>query len=219
MRLLPSALALLLATALPLTAAPAAGQSCAPGDGAWVGLEAGAVHHDVAGGTGGLEWGVGAGIGSRLAAARVSVYRTELSGAPATPTTVRLAAHRSVLELGAWRLCATLHAAGSRFTTESDRGSVLAGGAGMGVARALVLAGIPVTPFLEGRGLGARSEATILDMDTEATGFSLGVEAGAAAALGRALIRVTGSLDGFAPGLGATPYPARALRLGLAYRF
>lgn len=175
--------------------------------------------YDVAGGSRGLEWGVVGGLVFGPTSLRAGYHRIHLEHAAATPHAVRVVAQRRLLDVGPLSVCAGLHAAGSRFDTGEDRGTVLAGGLGLGLSAPVTVGGTAVTSFLEGRGLGARSHATILGVSTEETGFSLGLEAGAAVAVGRARIRVAGALDGFAPGLGVTPYPAQAVRVTVAYLF
>jgi hypothetical protein len=214
-----SARASMVTVLLATVAAPLAGQPCAAAERRSIGLEAGAVSYEVAGGTSGLEWGVVGGLAFGFTSVRAGYHRSHLTDAAATPHAVRVVAQQRLLDVGPLSVCAGVHAAGSRFDTGEDRATVLAGGLGLAVSAPVVLGGTEVTSFLEGRGLGARSQATILGLTTEETGFSLGLEAGATAAVGRAWIRVSGALDGFAPGLGITPYPGRAMRVAVAYRF
>jgi hypothetical protein len=212
-------LALTLALAAALAPAGGAAQACDPAPGGWVGLEAGRVTYDVAGGLSGFEWGADAGIGTRTVTARLGYRRVELEGSEVTPHLVRLSLRRTIPVGGGWRICLSALGGGSRFSAEAGDGSVVAGGAGVGIAHGLIIDQVRVVPFLELRGLTARSTGTVLDLDTDASGLSLGAEGGATAYAGRLHIRVTGSLDGFAAGLGVTPYPASAVRVGRGYRF
>jgi hypothetical protein len=194
-------------------------QTCTLANGVWAGPEVGVVSHDIGPRVDGAEVGLSAGVGSRRTTAQINVNRTELSDATGSPTALRATMERHIVTVRSWSVCGTGHAAASRFVAGEDSGDVLAGGLGISLARPFVLGGAPLRAFVEGRGLGARSQATILDTPTESTGLSAGWEAGVSAALGPVRFRVAGSMDGFAPGLGATPYPARALRLGIVYRF
>lgn len=213
------ALLLALVLAAALAPAPTAAQTCGPAGGGWVGLEAGRVTYDVAGGITGYEWGADMGIGSRSLAARLGYRQVSLEESDVTPQVLRLSVGSTVPVGAGWRLCLAAHGGGSRVSGEAGDGTVVAGGAGLGVAHALVLDGVRMVPFVEARGLAAQSTGTVLGLATDAAGLSLGVEGGAVAHIGRLHIRATAALDGFAAGLGVTPYPASAIRLGLGYRF
>lgn len=213
--------ALLLGLALVLGLAPAAaaGQSCGAPAGAWAGLEAGRVGYDVAGGITGYEWGADAGIEGGAVTGQVGYRRVELDDGDVTPQLLRASLGYALPVPGRWQVCLAAHGGGSRFSGEWGEGTVLAGGGGLAVSRALVIDDILVVPFLEARGLTARSTGTALGVDTESSGLSLGVAGGAVGHVGRLHISASGSRDGFAGGLGVTPYPAWALRVGAGYRF
>jgi hypothetical protein len=213
------ALILGLAFFLALAPAAAAGQSCGPRTGAWTGLEAGRVGYDVAGGITGYEWGADMGVDGISVAWHVGYRRVELDDSDVTPQLLRASLRYALPREDRWRVCLAAHGGASRFSGESGEGTVLAGGGGLAVSRALLIGDVLVAPFLEARGLAARSTGTALDVDTDAGGMSLGVAGGAVAHVGRANISASGSRDGFAGGLGVTPYPAWALRLGVGYRF
>lgn len=213
--------ALILGLAFFLALAPAAGagQSCGAGTGAWAGLEAGRVGYDVAGGITGFEWGADAGIDGSPVAARVGYRRVDLDESDVTPQLLRGSLFYTLPMAGRWQICLTAHGGGSRFSGEWGEGTVLAGGGGLAIRRALLIDDVLVAPYLEARGLSARNTGTALDVDAEASGLSLGLAGGAVAQVGRVHIGASGSRDGFAGGLGVTPYPAWALRLGVGYRF
>jgi hypothetical protein len=205
--------------ALTVLPVPAAAEWCGqlrPGMAA--GLEAGGIRYSVADGVSGVEWGPELALGGSRIAGRMGYRQVVLRDVDVRTHVVRGSARvalGSVLGVG---LCATLHGGGTRFATGADHGTVVAGGAGAALTRAGA-DGAPVSPFFEVRGLAARSSGSILDIATDATGLSLGVEAGVHARLGRVQMRASGSVDGFAAGLGVTPYPERGLRVGLAYAF
>jgi hypothetical protein len=197
-----------------------AAQQCEPvPTGRGAGLEAGAVRYDVAGGLTGVEWGPDAVIAGARLTARAGYRRIDLRDGGPTPHVVRGTLRSALASVLGMPVCAAIHGGGSRFSGDGDEGTVLAGGAGAGTVRQVMLAGARVLPFLEVRGLAATSSGTILGVTIDGSGLSLGIEAGATARVGRVQVRGSGSLDGFAPALGVTPYPARALRFGLEYGF
>jgi hypothetical protein len=199
--------------------APVPARVCSGPAAPWLGLEVGAVGYEVTDRSRGLEWGVAGGLRAGATSFRAGYHRIHLTGASATPHAVRAMARRGLLDIGPATLCATVHGGGSHFVAGDDRATVLAGGVGLEASGTLMAGVVAVTPFVEARGLGARSQATILGVSDDATGFSLGVDGGAEAALGRARVRLAGSLEGLAPGLGITPYAGRAVRLTVAYLF
>jgi opacity protein-like surface antigen len=213
------ALLLVLVLAGLLAPASAAAQACGPGAGGWVGVEAGRVGYDVAGGITGYEWGADAGIGTRSLAARLGYRRLDLEDSGVTPHLLRASLRSALPVAGGWRLCLAAHGGGSVFAGDAGDGTVVGGGVGLGIGHDLSVGQVLVVPFVEARGLAARSTGTVLGLDTDATGLSLGVEGGAIAHAGRLHVQATASLDGFAAGLGVTPFPASAIRLGLGYRF
>lgn len=184
-----------------------------------VSLEAGTVGYDVAGGVSGLEWGLDGASTMGGVAVGLGYRRVSVSGATTSPSVVRASLRAPVGTMGGWTFCGIGHAGASRYVADAGSGSVIAGGVGLGIARRVMVRGTAVAAHVEGRGLGARGAGTVLDTDMAGTGWSLGFEAGARVPAGRLELGLTGSMDGFAPGLGVTPYPARALRLGVAYRF
>jgi hypothetical protein len=206
-----------LAVFLALLPAPAAAERCEGAPTGWgAGVEVAGVRHDVAGGVSGIEWGPDLVHAGGRVSARLGYRRVELDRR-VTPHVVRGSVSMGLGSLLGARLCATLHGGGTRFSADGDSGTVLAGGAGLAVVGRTRVGETPVFPFLEVRGLGARSAGTVLDMSAEGTGLSLGLEAGARARLGRVGLRAAASLDGFAGGLGVTPYPGRSLRFGADY--
>jgi hypothetical protein len=158
-------------------------------------------------------------MGTRSLAARLGYRQVFLEESDVTPHLLRLSIGSTIPVGGGWRLCLAAHGGGSRASGEAGDGTVVAGGAGLGVAHGIVMDGVRVVPFLEARGLAAQSTGTVLGLATDGSGLALGVEGGAVAHIGRLHLRATAALDGFAAGLGATPYPASAIRLGLVYRF
>jgi hypothetical protein len=215
---LPALLLALVLVAV-LAPAPAAAQACGSTGGGWVGIEGGRVTYDVAGGITGYEWGADVGIGTRSLAARLGYRQVSLEESDVTPQLLRLSVGSTIPVGGGWRLCLAAHGGGSRVSGDAGDGTVVAGGAGLGIAHGIMMDGIRVVPFLEARGLAAQGTGTVLGLETDGSGLSLGVEGGAVAHMGRLHIRATAALDGFAAGLGVTPYPASAIRLGLGYRF
>lgn len=213
----PLAVSTLLLVASP---GPTSAQSCTTASAGWsAGPVAGAVEYDVAEGLSGVDWGVEVGQGGDRLATRIGYGRVELSNGRVTPQVVRGSARGPVAEIRGVQLCVAVHGGGSRFASDDDHATTLAGGLGLGLAGRTVLGTTPVVPYLEVRGLGARTSGEVLDLSLEGTGWSVGAEAGAVAGFGRVELRVSGSLDGLAAGLGVTPYAARALRLGAAYIF
>jgi hypothetical protein len=206
-----------------VSAAPAAGQWCVgrPGSPAWVaGFEGGGVEYDLGSGVRGIEWGPElAHIRSRVAIA-VGYRRVELvdlTEAQVTPHFGRGSLSVRMGSIGGVAVCATAHGGGSRFEAAGDDGTVMVGGLGLALAGRTIFDETPLHPFVEVRGLAARSTAEVLGVAIDEAGYSVGVEAGITAYLGRAAVRLTGSLDGFAPGLGLTPYASRAIRLGIGF--
>jgi len=208
---------LTLVVALLLLAAPTAtmGQACAIPAGGLVSLAGAAVRYDVADRQTGVAWGGDVGISSRQVAFRGGYRRIEFDNG-VSPHVVRASLHGRLGVVDGWSHCIVAHGGASRFETDTDDGLVLAGGLGFATAYPIGRSGI--VPFMEVRGLAATASGTVLDMDMAADGLSIGVEAGLAAFMGRVQLRATGSLDGFSPALGVTPYPAQAIRLELGFR-
>ncbi|HSH44807.1 MAG TPA: hypothetical protein VK966_03070 [Longimicrobiales bacterium] len=59
----------------------------------------------------------------------------------------------------------------------------------------------------------------VLGVDIAESGGGLGGEVGVALVRGSAEVRLTASMDGLAAGLGAVPFPDRAVRASLGWRF
>lgn len=206
--LLPAAAAVAL-----LAPAAATAQAC----GIVPGLAAagGYVAYDV-GSTSGIAVGADVGVAADPVLFQVGYRRAVLEGDAAQPDIVRGVVAVPVADAGGMTTCVTAHAGGTRFSFEDDTGGVLAGGVGLTLT---TTESEPVQPFLTVRGLGASATGTVLGLDVDASGFSLGVEAGLVAALGPVALRVAGSLDGFDDGLGVTPYANQAVEVGLGIRF
>lgn len=218
--LLPLAILTAVAPTMAAGASPAAGQSCPPAfGGAGLALEAGAVGYDVADGISGVGWGVDGIMTPGRVSVELGYRRITLRQSTTSPDLLRGAVRAPVMRVGGWSVCGVVHAGGSRYVADAGRGSVLAGGLGLALARPITAWGTTVLPHAEVRGLGARASGTVLDIEMDGSGLSLGVEAGASVPVGRVVLRLAGSMDGFASGLGVTPYPARALRLAVGYRF
>jgi hypothetical protein len=196
------------------------GYGCAPVlGGIGLAMEASAIEYGVAGGVSGVAWGLDATMGSGRVSGQVGYQRITLRRTTTSPHALRASLRMPVAVVGGWSLCGVGHAGGTRWVADAGQGTVLAGGIGLSLYRAVAIGGATVVPFDEARGLGARGTGTALDVDMDATGLSFGVEAGASIPLGRLELRLTGSMDGFAAGLGVTPYPDRSLRVAMGYRF
>lgn len=203
--------------ALPALPAQVHAQQCGLGRG-HVAAAGGVSHYDVAGGTAATE--VGGDVGLRAAGVTLRAgYRRILpeTGA-ADPDAARLSVGVPVTTLAGVGLCAVGHAGGTRFAADGDEeATVVAGGVGLRIERPLAFG--RVLPFVEVRGLGASMSGRVLGLDVDASGLSLGAEAGVEAGLGAVLVRATVALDGFDGGLGITPYPTRLFALALGVRF
>lgn len=208
-------LALALALLLLVVPASTAGQGCAIPAGGLVSVEAGFVRYDVADRQTGVEWGGDVGLGSREVAFRAGYRRIEFDNGVA-PDVVRASLHGRLGVVDGWHHCIVAYGGASRFETDADDGLVLAGGVGFATAYPLGRTGI--VPFIEVRGLAARTTGTILDTDIEESGLSVGLEAGLSVYRGRVQLRAAGSMDGFSPALGVTPYPTQAIRLVMGFR-
>lgn len=203
----------LLATALLLAPAVGAAQSCGIVQG--VSASGGYASYKVAGGTSGVALGGDAALDVAPVAVQVGYRRILLDGDAADPDVFRAVVAYPATRFQGVELCAVAHGGLARFTFESDAGSVLAGGLGVTVSPA---AARRLQPYLSVRGLGARAAGTVLGLDIDASGLSVGVEAGITAIVGPAAIRVSGTMDGFDDGLGVTPYPGTAAELAVQLR-
>lgn len=178
----------------------------------------GIAAYEAAGGLRGAVVGVQAGAGTDGGSFQGS-YRT-LRLDREDPQMVRLAGTVPLLvPLGAVTLCVVGHGAVSRLAVSGEANTVLAAGGGLRLARPLAIAGVTAVSYGEVRALGARSGGRLLGVDMEARGLALGGEAGLRAVYGPVTVMATASLDGFAPGLGLTPYPSRAVELGIGVHF
>lgn len=204
-----------LATAFALlpTAAPGAAQTCGLQSG--ISAAAGYVSHRVADGTPGTAVGADVGVIGGPVAVRVGYRRMMLRGDAADPDVLRVHTRYPALEVDGVTLCADALAGVSRFVLDTDAGAVIAGGVGLTAAGTVG----PLRPYLSVRGLGAWATGTVLGVGLSATGLAVGVAGGVTAELGRLLVRMAGSRDGFDNGLGATPYPYTSVELSIGYRF
>lgn len=207
-------------------AAPAAGQDhCGDrGDAAGVRVSAiaGAVRYDLAGdrASDGVELGLEAGLRAGGFGIRGGLHHVLLGDAPANPTTARLRLTREVLRIAGVGLCGVALAGGSVVSSGSDNAVTVGGGIGITAAARLAAgSSLTVAPFLGARLLGASATGEVLGESFSVSGGSVGGEGGVAVASGRTHAALRLSMDGFDPALGATSYPALALRLSLGWRF
>lgn len=199
--------------------AGAAAQSCGlVPHGVAAGVTGGIAAYEAAGGLRGTVVGVRAGAGTDRGSFHGSYRRIRLDRED--PQMGRLAGTVPLpVPLGAVTLCAVGHGGVSRLTVSGEANTVLAAGVGLRLARPLAVSGVTAVPYGELRALGARSGGRLLGVEMEARGLALGGEAGVRAVYGPITVMATASLDGFAPGLGLTPYPSRAAELGIGVRF
>jgi hypothetical protein len=209
-----TALLLLGCATLLLAPAAAAAQACGivPG----VSAGGGYARYRVAGGTAGVAVGGDVALDISSVAAQVGYRRILLDGDAVDPDVIRAVVALPAARLEGVAVCGVVHGGLTRFTYESDSGAVLAAGLGVVVSPASASA---LRPYLSVRGLGARATGTALDLDVDASGLSVGVEAGVTALLGPAAVRFTGTVDGFDDGLGVTPYPNTSAELAVQLRF
>lgn len=215
----------LAAAALALAGAPldpAAAQGCGLTQGTGADLMLGVTTHNIRGGLSGPTLGAGASFAMPVGSGRVEFGRTFLDGPD--PDVARLAGALPLplpllLHPGDLTVCVVAHGGAARLSAEDVGTTVIAGGLGLRLAHPLAPARVPMLVYGEVRGLGARATGSILDVDVDETGLSLGVAAGVRSALGRVTISLTGSLDGFDAGLGLTPYPRSAVEMGLGILF
>jgi hypothetical protein len=197
---------------------PLRAQSCGLVAGTGVAAAVGLSSYDAAGGLAGPAVGADATMSAAPISLRLGYRRVLLDGPE--PDIGRAAAAVplpfSVLGLD---VCATGHAGAARLTTGADASTVLAGGLGLRLSRALSMAGIRGRPYAEVRGLGARSSGTIMAVDVTASGMAVGVEGGIMAAMGGFTVGLAASMDGFDEGLGLAPYPSASAELRVGIRF
>jgi hypothetical protein len=178
------------------------------------------VRYRAAGGLDGVE--LGADVGAHPGPfALTAGYRTlDLESGRTRPHVGRAAARVRLFRLEDWEACGALHGGGSHFSDGEDRATVMAGGAGIRLVHLPARSGRNmVAPFVEVRGLAASATGKILGLDTAGQGLSIGGEAGLWVMWGRLSLQASGALDGLAPALGVTPYPASAARLAVGFRF
>lgn len=199
-----------------LVLAPAAGAAQACGIVPGVSAGGGYVSYRVAGGTSGVALGGDVALDISPVTAQVGYRRILLDGDAADPDVIRAVVAYPAVRLEGVAICGVVHGGLTRFTYDSDAGAVLAGGLGVAVSP---VGASPLRPYLSVRGLGARATGTVLGLDVDASGLSVGVEAGVTALVGPAAVRVSGTVDGFDDGLGITPYPNTSAELAVQLRF
>lgn len=206
-----------LAAATPLGTAA---QGCGLVPGAGVSASGGAARYAVADGLSGPSLGADATLALPVLSLRASYRRVLLADATPDPDIGRLAvAARLPLKVPWFTICGTGHAGVAALPLDGEATTVMAGGLGLLVARAFPVELGRLVPFLEVRGLAARTAGTVFGVEIDATGLSLGVEGGVRAVFGPLTLRLSGSADGFDDGLGLTPYPAAAGEVGVGLRF
>lgn len=198
-------------------AAPVAAQSCALVDGTGVAVAVGAASYDVASLSGAMV-GLDAGIALAPASVRIG-YRTLLLDGP-DPHIGRVAGAIPIpFSPAGTAICAIGHGGVSRLAVGGEGNTVVAGGIGLRIVHPLSIGGVRTRPYAEVRGLAASSSGSILGVDVAETGMAVGVEGGIRAAVGRFTVSLTGAVDGFAAGLGLTPYPNAAGEVGIGICF
>lgn len=198
-------------------AAPVAAQSCGLVDGTGAAAALGAASYDVADLSGPMV-GLDAGVALTPGSVRVG-YRTLLLDGP-DPHIGRVAGAIPIpFSPAGAAICAIGHGGVSRLAVGGEGNTVVAGGIGLRVVHPLSFGGVQTRPYAEVRGLAASSSGSILGVDVAETGMAVGVEGGIRAAVGRFTVSLTGAVDGFAAGLGLTPYPNAAGELGIGIRF
>lgn len=212
-------LALLVALAVPTATAA---QRCPAGTGLGAEVVAAAVHYGVAGGLDGTE--IGAAVRADLAAvaASVSYARLTLDRGEVDPDVLRAELGFRLLEFAGFRLCGLGLGGVSLLDASRDEDTdarILAGGVGAVVTRPVRMGGGWLRPFLAVRGSAASSSGSVLGLDVGESGLSLGADVGATLDWGALAVSAGAYFDGFAPALGVTPYPDRAIRVALGVRF
>lgn len=213
------------AVLLLMAARPAAAQErCGEGvdaGGLQLAAVAGAVRYDLVGGraSDGVEAGLEAGARLPLLTIRGDVQRVFLRDARADPTTARVRLMREVVRIAGIDICGVLMGGAAVAASGEDEAVTVGGGVGVMAGMRFQAGAVAFAPFVGGRALAARTTGEVLGQSLTAGGGSLGLEAGVGAALGRARAALRFSMDGFDAALGATPYPAFALRLSAGWRF
>ena len=170
---------------------------------------------------GGHVTGLEAGIGGAHAVGGTALAGTlfgTVGEGRGRPIGVRLRLERPLLQVGGFTLCGGLLAGGSTVRAGEDGAWTAAGGVLVGASRRLSTRRLTIAPWVGARGLGARTTGEILDEEFVTTGLSLGVEAGVGVSGDRVMGALQVTADGFDAGLGATPYPALAVRLVAGWR-
>ena len=199
--------------------AAAAAQQCRPADASAL-LSVGLVLSPLA--DGGHATGLELALGGTYASERTRLTAIVFSTAPdegrVRPLGARLRVERPLGGVAGVTVCGGLVAGGATVRDGEDRAWTVAGGAVVGVTRRLSTGRVTLAPWLGARALGARTAGEVIGESFVTTGLSLGVEAGVGVSGGRAIGALRLTADGFDPGLGATPYPALAIRLVAGWR-
>lgn len=199
-------------------AGPGAAQGCGLVRGTGVEVGAGTASYDIGDGVSGPTFGVGAAVAAGASGARLDFMRAGL-GDP-NPDIIRGAAAIRLFPLpGGTAVCATWQGGSAFLDVDGERSSVVAGGLGLRFARAAAPGALRLEPYVEVRGLAARSAGTILGVEVAASGLAVGVEGGLSARIGRVTAALSAALDGFDGGMGITPYPSAAVQAVLGVRF
>lgn len=199
-------------------AGTAAAQSCGIVGGSGVEVAGGAASYQVADGLSGSTLELGATAALPPGSARVDYVQVRFEGPD--PRIGRFAGAMPLpLRPFGTSICAVAHAGASSLSVNAETSTVVAGGAGLRLARPVSVAGVEARPYGEVRGLWGRTGGTLLGVELGASGLAVGVEGGVRATRGHFTMAVSGSVDGFSKGLGLTPYPATAIRLGIGVRF
>lgn len=193
------------------------------GVGGGVGASVGVASYRTGGGVSGVSYGVdgSAGLEALGGVSMRAGYRgVNLNGRRADLGRIAVGVPLPLpFATGPIAVCGVGHAGVAKLPVRDAGTTVLAGGAGLRLATRLALGAAWAVPYAELRGLAARSTGTLLGVDVEADGLAMGLEAGVAATLGRGTLRLAAAVDGFADGLGVTPYPSATAEVGIGIRF
>lgn len=221
----PALAALLPVLGLALLPAGAAGQRCGLAAGPGVAGVAGMAWYDLGDGLEGPMLGGDLGVVAPGVAPGEGLeirggYRTVRLADGPDPHIGRLTAALSLpLPVPAVTLCPTLHAGGSYLVVDGAETTVTTGGVGLRLAARIPMGPVRAVPYGEVRGLAGWTTGTVLGLDFDASGYAFGGELGLELVLGALTIHVSGSMDGFADGLGLTPYPGTAAEAAIGVRF
>ena len=212
----------LAALAASLLPAALAAQECTAGGGFRVSAAAGLVHYGVSNGVDGVELGGELGASFAPVAVTVGYHRLDLERGEIDPDVIRGRIAVRIPTSDDFEYCGSVFGGMSLMSPPDGGGTdarVVAGGAGLHVARPLPRGAGVLRPFAGIRGGAASSSGEVLGLDVSETGYSFGGDVGAVADIGRFTARAEASFDGFAPALGISPYPDRAFRLAAGFRF